>query len=159
MKSCMLFWLSASFLFGVDRYTKQLATAHLEPEERVTGIAGWYDWVLHYNPGATGGVFSGQSPLLILISSIAVLILIGFALRGGTNGSLWLMLGLGLMLGGTLGNLFDRILVGAVIDFIQPIGDNVIYNLADKGIRWGLFLSLFGLWRSQRALPSEEIKL
>ncbi|TCP52893.1 signal peptidase II [Tumebacillus sp. BK434] len=151
-KNLLAFWLSACFVFGLDRITKVWAERSLVPGEKVPGIAGWYDWSLYYNPGAAGGIFSGHTEFLITVSALAVLALVWYMKKGGHDGNLWLQVGLGLMLGGALGNLFDRVFYHHVIDFINPIGESYIFNIADKGIRYGLYLGLVGLIVSRRNL-------
>jgi len=155
-KSYSLFWLAACFVFALDRVTKRWAEHSLRLEESQPGIDGWYQWTLHYNPGAMGGILSGQIGFLILISCLTVAFILWFVHKGPHNRNLWLMIGFGLMIGGALGNLFDRVLYHHVIDFIHPVGETYIYNIADKGIRWGLYLGLFGLWKSNRRLAKEK---
>jgi len=142
----LFFWCTASVGFGVDRVTKIWAERTLPLDTPVPGLPG-YEWYLHYNEGAAGGL-DVPLGLLIGIGISAVLLLTWFAWAGRHDRNVWLLSGLGLMLGGTLGNLFDRVLLHAVIDFIHPIHDTVIYNVADKCIWWGLYLAVFGLWWS-----------
>lgn len=151
-KNLLVFWLSACFVFGLDRVTKVWAERTLALGEKVTGIEGWYEWSLYYNPGAAGGIFSGHVEFLITVSALAVFSLVWFMKKGVHDSNAWLQIGLGLMLGGALGNLFDRVFYHHVIDFINPIGESYIFNIADKGIRWGLYLGLVGLWLSRRNL-------
>ncbi|ASS75899.1 signal peptidase II [Tumebacillus algifaecis] len=151
-KNLLVFWLSASFVFAFDRVTKVWAERTLTLGEKVPGIDGWYEWSLFYNPGAAGGIFSGHLEFLITVSALAVIALVGFMVKGRHDRNLWLQIGLGLMLGGALGNLFDRVFYQHVIDFINPIGESHIFNIADKGIHWGLYLCLLGLWLSRRKL-------
>ncbi|MFD2170854.1 signal peptidase II [Tumebacillus lipolyticus] len=154
-RSQLVFWISTCFVFAVDRVTKVWAERTLQVGESVPGIDGWYDWTLYYNPGAAGGIFSGQLGFLIIVSSLAILALIWYMRKGQHDNNLVLQLGLGMMLGGAIGNLFDRVFYGHVIDFINPIDKSYIFNLADKGIRYGLYLGLIGLllvsWKRRRA--------
>ncbi|PWK11590.1 signal peptidase II [Tumebacillus permanentifrigoris] len=155
-RNYLFFWLSACLVFAVDRLTKVWAERNLQLGDSVTGIDGWYQWTLYHNPGAAGGIWSGHSGWLALISILAVLGILWFIYRGPHDRNLLLLLGLGLMFGGALGNLYDRVLYAYVIDFIDPVGKTYVYNLADKGIRWGLYLSIIGLWCSGRTLAKES---
>lgn len=152
----LLFWLVACIVFGLDRITKVWAETRLTLGRSVPGIEGWYEWTLYYNPGAAGGIFSGYVELLILISLAAAAGIILYVYKGAHDANLWLMLGLGLMLGGTAGNLFDRVMYHHVIDFINPVGETYIYNIADKAIRWGLYVSLVGLWLARRKVAKHN---
>lgn len=155
-KNYALFWLAASLIFALDRVTKVWAESTLSLGESVPGIRDWYEWTLYHNTGAAGGVLSGHVELLIFISVIAIAGILWFVHRGDHDANVWLLTGLGLMIGGALGNLFDRVCYHYVIDFIDPVSRDYIYNIADKGIRWGLYLGIFGLWRSRRRYIKEE---
>ena len=144
MRRAWLFWLSCLFVFGLDRATKEWAERSLPYHESVPGVEGLVQWTLLHNPGAAGGLLHGYVELLIAISTLAVLMIVWYAYKGPHDRNLCVLLGLGLMCGGTLGNLFDRIFFQYVIDFIDPIGGTFVYNIADKGIRWGMYLSLAG---------------
>jgi signal peptidase II len=137
-------------VFALDRVTKIWAESRLYLGDHVAGIPGWYDWTLYHNPGAAGGLLHGHIELLVLISVLAIASILWYLYKGKPNANWWMILGLGLMTGGALGNLFDRVFYQYVIDFISPVDRTYIYNIADKGIRWGLYLSLFGLWRSRK---------
>ncbi|KEO83215.1 signal peptidase II [Tumebacillus flagellatus] len=154
--SYLFFWLTASLVFGLDRLTKIWAESTLTLGNSVVGLDGWYHWTLYHNPGAAGGLWSGHADWLALISILAGLAILWFIYRGPHDRNIWLLLGLGLMFGGALGNLYDRLFYQYVIDFIDPVGANYIYNLADKGIRWGLYLAVLGLWFSGKRLAKES---
>jgi signal peptidase II len=154
----LLSGLMAAVVFALDRITKMWAVATLPYGEDVPGIASWVEWNLHYNPGAQGGMMSGQVEVLIAISAMATAALVWFVLWGPRKCNVWLQVGLGAMLGGTLGNLFDRVFYQHVIDFIHVVGSDVIFNVADKGIRWGLYCSFVGLLAAEvRGLVEREM--
>lgn len=156
MAKYRFFWLPVCFVFAIDRITKLWVSHTLRVGESVIGIPHWYRWTLYHNPGAAGGIFSDHLGVLIAIALVAVVGIVWFIYRGPHNANVWLFMGLGLMMGGAVGNLFDRLVFRYVIDFIDPIGGTYIYNLADKGIRYGLYLGLFGLWRSGRMIAKES---
>lgn len=153
--SYWFFWLSAVFVFGFDRLTKIWAQSALTLGDSVVGVKGWYDWTLFHNDGAAGGIWSGHTDWLALISIMAGVAILWFIYKGPHDRNRWLLLGLGLLFGGALGNLYDRLFYHYVIDFIDPVGANYIYNLADKGIRWGLYVSILGLWLSGKRLAKD----
>jgi signal peptidase II len=152
----LLFWLTACLVFALDRITKIWAETSLFLGDSVPGIPGWYEWTLYHNHGAAGGLLHGQVELLVFISVLALTLILWYLYKGNPNANWWIILGLGLMTGGALGNLFDRVFYHYVIDFINPVGRPYIYNIADKGIRWGLYLSLFGLWRTRKLVVNDN---
>lgn len=94
----------------------------------------------HYveNPGAAFGILRGQTGFLILAAAIIVVLLL-LTLRDAGRLSPLMYVGVGLLLGGALGNLVDRIRLGYVTDFIA-IGIWPKFNVADGAITVGLIL-------------------
>lgn len=111
-------------------------------------------FILHYNPGAILGTFSDLPPLLRVVSLStggAFLVSIYAAIQYLVpSRSLQLRIGMSLLLGGILGNVTDRILSGAVTDFIVLGVQNLTspaFNVADA-IQWvGYFFVVYGLVR------------
>jgi signal peptidase II len=123
--------------------------------EPVEVLPGFFNLVYVRNPGAAWGLFGGQQVFLILIS-VTVLILISVYRRRILNPTLDHRIALGLMLGGVLGNLIDRIKFGWVTDFLDfYIGDWhwPSFNVADSAIciALGLYL-LSSLWHARHPL-------
>ena len=81
-------------------------------------------------------------PVVLVIAALAFAILLGVFLAGAERRGLWLPIGL--LAGGAVGNLIDRILDGAVTDFIDP-PNWPAFNLADVEITIGVFL-LIGIY-------------
>jgi signal peptidase II len=69
--------------------------------------------------------------------------------------SLWVRLSLGLQLGGTLGNLMDRMIRGFVVDFIE-IGFLPIFNLADVAIVTGLAMLAYYFWQQEEVAAADQ---
>ncbi|MBR5232389.1 MAG: signal peptidase II [Clostridia bacterium] len=88
------------------------------------------------NTGMAFGMLSGK-PLLLAVIALAVLAAIGVYLhRHPVRG--WAAAGLGMLTGGALGNLFDRIFYGYVIDMLEPTFLRLfVFNVADAGITVG----------------------
>lgn len=121
-----------------------------------------------YNDGGIFGLFGTAAPVLALASIAVVVGIVAYQARSG-SAPLLLTVALGLLLGGALGNLIDRIRFGHVIDFVDMgLGDLRWYtfNVADASISLAitglLLLGLFGerweRWRRQRqeADPAER---
>src|SRR5262245_45690468 len=104
--------------WALDQATKAWAVRTLT-ELRFYGPVGL---VLHFNPGAIFGTFSHLPPILRVVSLStggAFLIFIYFAIQHLLpSRSLHLRIGMSLLLGGILGNITDRIVVGEVVDFV-----------------------------------------
>ncbi|MFD3747526.1 signal peptidase II [Nocardia sp. NPDC058633] len=132
----------AVVLFGLDLLTKCLAVALIDPGESVPIVGDFARFTLVRNPGAAFSMATGMTWLLTLI---AVAVVIGVIRIGRTLRSLWWAIGLGMVLGGALGNLVDRIfrypgpLQGHVVDFVA-IGWWPVFNVADSAIVCGAIL-------------------
>ncbi|MFI1240844.1 signal peptidase II [Nocardia salmonicida] len=132
----------AVVLFGLDLLTKCLAVAYIDPGESVPIIGDFARFTLVRNPGAAFSMATGMTWLLTLIAAAVV---IGVIRIGRTLRSLWWAIGLGMVLGGALGNLVDRIfrypgpLQGHVVDFVA-VGWWPVFNVADSAIVCGAIL-------------------
>lgn len=140
----------AVILLGLDLLTKSIIVANLKPGQPVSIIGDFARLSLVRNPGAAFSMATGMTWLLTLVATAVV---IGVVRIGRTLRSLWWAIGLGMVLGGALGNLVDRMfrapgpLQGHVVDFIA-IGWWPVFNVADSSIVCGaillVVLTLFG---------------
>jgi signal peptidase II len=148
-------WLAfvtiAIVVIVVDQLSKAWVRSTLAYGDHPTPVIG--DFVRVVFGQNTGGIFGlfGQSALLLAAGSVIVIgLIIGYEWREGSRS--WLLtLALGLLLGGAIGNLLDRLFYGYVTDFIDVgIGNTRFYtfNVADSAISVALFLliviALFG---------------
>lgn len=150
-RQVLLLLLVAAFVLAVDVATKVLAVKMLTPFQPVEIIGETVTWNLQRNSGAAFSMFRGSTWVLTLIAAGVV---IGIVWMGRRLVSKWWALGLGMILGGALGNLGDRIfrapapLHGQVVDFIS-IGWWPTFNVADSAVVGGAILlvalSLFGV--------------
>ncbi len=140
----------AAALLIADVITKSIVVATIEPGTHVRVIGDFATFTLVRNPGAA---FSMATGMTWVLSLIAVAVVIGVIRIGRTLRSMWWAIGLGMVLGGALGNLVDRLfrspgpLQGHVVDFIS-IGWWPVFNVADSSIVCGAILlvglTLFG---------------
>ncbi len=129
-------------LVGLDQLTKALAVAYIGPRGRVQVIPGFFDLVLWKNTGAAFGSLAGLPGarwLLVAVTIVALAVAAWLALGkfGGSRGTL---LAIGLICGGAVGNLIDRLRLGVVIDFVLLYYDRwywPAFNLADAAITVG----------------------
>jgi signal peptidase II len=135
----------------IDQVTKQIAEAQLSLHEPVNLIP-YFDWYLTYNTGAAFSLLAdagGWQRWLFTVIAIVVCVVIVQWIRKLPPEDSLAALSLGLILGGAIGNLIDRILLGHVIDYIQVwLGSYPFpaFNIADAAISVGaalLILSSF----------------
>lgn len=147
-----------------DRLSKILIQRSMTLFDLVSIIPGWLRIVHTENPGAAFGVLAEGNPFLrsiVLIGvSAAVLVFVVFALwgRGTSFNTALTRFGLSLILGGALGNLYDRVLHGAVTDFIEVYHGAwsfPAFNVADSAITVGAVLLMLDLLRPRRK-PLQE---
>jgi len=134
----------------LDVVTKVLAVKLLKPGEPVPIIGDTVTWTLVRNSGAAFSMATGYTWVLTLV---ALGVVGGIIWMGRRLVSTWWAVGLGMILGGALGNLIDRIfrspgpLRGHVVDFLS-IGWWPVFNVADPAVVGGAILlvglSLFG---------------
>jgi signal peptidase II len=140
----------AAVVLALDVVTKVLAVHLLTPGQPVSIIGDTVTWTLVRNSGAAFSMATGYTWLLTLIATGVV---IGIFWMGRRLVSPWWAIGLGMILGGAMGNLVDRFfrspgpLRGHVVDFLS-IGWWPVFNVADPSVVGGaallVALSLFG---------------
>lgn len=145
-RSLLVLACAAVFVLTLDQLTKWWAVATLPPGEPVPVLGEFLQWLFVRNPGAAFSLASGATWIFTLIALGVGVAIVWFAKR---IASLSWALFLGLLLGGTLGNLTDRLFrspgfpSGHVVDFIStPWMMPAIYNIADIAIVtcMGLFI-------------------
>jgi signal peptidase II len=143
----------------IDQFTKVwVRSTFVYGGEPLEIIPGFFNLVYVRNPGAAWGMLGGQQVVLITLSIVVFILLVIFH-RRVLNPTLDHRIALGLMLGGVLGNLIDRIKLGWVTDFLDfHIGTHHFpsFNVADSAIciAVGLYL-LSSLWHKSHPLKNE----
>lgn len=106
-------------------------------------VTGFLNWVLVGNSGVSFGLFQGAGLwVFIPIALIIAAILIGWLLRSGMR---WLVWPVGLIVGGAIGNVIDRLRFGAVVDFIDVHAAGYhwpAFNIADSAVFIGVAIVL-----------------
>jgi signal peptidase II len=140
---------------AIDQLAKAVVRAQIAPGEDVRVIGtNTLHLVNARNSGIAGGLLAGHSTALIVaVSAVALVGLLAVATRLAPRGGLaWLPVGM--VLGGGLSNLLDRLTSGAVTDWIVR-GHSGPMNLADQAITLGIVILLVLVWRGDRAERAE----
>lgn len=133
-----------------DQLTKRWIITHLqfgEPWNPISFLRPLVSLTYVTNTGAAFGLFPGGSDLFVGVAVLAVVGIVTYYVRLSLGQ--WLVeFSLGLMLGGAVGNLLDRLTHGHVIDFIDfkvwPV-----FNVADSSIVIGMLILAYHLWRDR----------
>mgnify|MGYP002652653087 CR=1 FL=1 len=150
--------LAAAVVVLVDQATKAAALGGLSQEERIPLLGDLLGLQLAFNPGAILSLGAGVTGLLTLLGVGAVVLLVVAAARARTG---WWAMGIGLILGGAIGNLIDRLFsppgfgVGHVTDFLA-YGNLFIGNIADIAIGIGVGLGILQVLLSHRSQTRSE---
>ncbi len=153
MAKNLSFWICAFFWLVLDQSTKMIVAQNVSLQD----LAIWKGVLhLHYltNSGAAFSLFSNGSSWLKWISFLASLGLILFGIFAKKLQK-WEKIGYGCILGGALGNGFDRFSKGAVVDFLDfRLINFPIFNCADVAINVGLIFLLIGWLRISRTVKN-----
>jgi signal peptidase II len=136
------FAILAVLVLALDQITKELIRAGFDPRESHRLFPG-FSLTRVRNEGIAFGLFPGRQAAVAILTVVA-LCAIAIALAGLVNRNATVAAGAGLLVGGSLGNLIDRLMHGAVTDFLDPARWPA-FNLADCGIVTGAALIVLGL--------------
>ena len=130
-QGCRLAWLAVPVVI-IDRLLKRAAAAALAPAGVRTAIPGVISWAYTENRGAAFSMLSTRAPWILIALTAALIIGILLYLLTHPDEPTLERAGLWLIAGGGLGNLWDRLLYGCVIDFIRlDFVHFAVFNPAD----------------------------
>ncbi|KTB82456.1 signal peptidase II [Pseudomonas syringae] len=153
-----LAWLWLTVLIVViDQASKYYFENALSLYQQIVVIPDIFSWTLAYNTGAAFSFLADgagwQRWLFALIAIVVSAVLVVWLKRLGRDDT-WLAIALALVLGGALGNLYDRIVLGHVIDFILVHWENRWYfpafNVADSAITVGAIMLALDMFKSKK---------
>lgn len=139
------YYLIAVLVFVLDYVTKKIIATQLAIGEQISVIGNFFLITSHRNRGAAFGILQGQRMFFIIITIVILTGIIWYIQSVRKTAKPWLLVGLGLVLGGAVGNFLDRARFGEVVDFLQfNFGSYQfpIFNVADSGIVCGVALIL-----------------
>jgi signal peptidase II len=140
----------------LDRWTKSWIQNQFDLNESISVIDGFFNITYVRNTGVAFGIFSSisspaKSVLLSIFTAVAALAVIGYSLRSPIGNRL-LQAALALVLGGALGNLYDRIAYGYVVDFLELYAGAYhwpAFNVSDSAITLGVVLLALDIIRNE----------
>ena len=153
-------WLSV-LVIAADQATKALILATIREGDGIA-VTPFFSIVLAFNTGAAFSFLSAASGwqrwFFVAIALAAAVVIVVLLRRGG---SLWYHTGLALILGGALGNVYDRLTLGKVVDFLLFHYAGWAYpafNVADSAITVGAAILIFDSLRKRDDDPARVAK-
>ncbi len=178
-----VFLVAALLVSGLDLWSKKAVFDALDvvniqtkdgrprvvSQDEYVVIEDWFEFEANYNYGAFSGWFARHTSALAIVSALAIAVIAGifvFHVKKAQVPEIAFALSLGLLLGGTLGNLYDRAVLAGVRDWIKWFvvidGEEWVwpnFNIADAGICVGVTLLLireFRIYLRERRARAEE---
>lgn len=156
----------AVLAIGLDQVTKWWILASVMDPPRVINVTPFFNLVLVWNRGISFGMFSNESMAGVWVLSLLALIIVGFLLNWLRKAeSTRVAVSLGLIIGGALGNVIDRVVHSAVLDFLDFYIGSIrwpAFNAADSFITVGAILliadSLFSRGSDQSKIELQDRK-
>ena len=149
----------AALVVLADRLTKIIIQQRMSPIAAIAVIPGWLRIIHTENPGAAFGMLADGNPwlrssILVGVSGLVLVFVAGalWSAKSSFTGVLT-RTALALILGGAVGNLYDRVIYGTVTDFIEVyrgIWSFPAFNVADSAITVGAILLMLDLARPRR---------
>jgi signal peptidase II len=161
-------FLASAGVFALDRVTKNIIRSHVSPWDNLSVIPSFFSIVHTENRGAAFGLFAESSSewrtLLLVALAFGVMLFITALLvqpsRGGLVPTQTLRTGLALVLGGAMGNVWDRVIRGGVTDFLEFYFGSYqfpTFNVADSAITIGAGLLLIDMWRGRHGHDEKHV--
>lgn len=147
-------WVTLIVVLVLDRLSKWVVQSNMTLGESRVVIPGFFHLTYILNPGAAFGMLQGQKWVLVTVSVIVLAALFYFQ-RKVPQGQKLMRVSMGLIGGGALGNLWDRLLTGKVIDFLDFRVWSYIFNIADSMIVIGGILLIILLMRMKEDTNDE----
>ncbi|MFZ0478479.1 MAG: signal peptidase II [Terriglobales bacterium] len=155
------YFLIAAAVLALDRYTKWLISHRLTMHDSIPVIPGFFRIIHTENPGAAFGIFADSpSPwkiAMLILFSVVALVIVSVLLWKSSHAMTSTGVGLSLILGGALGNLWDRIVSRRVVDFLLFYVRHYqwpAFNVADSAIVVGACLLVLEILFTKS--PSEQ---
>ena len=146
----MIIFFIALFVFSIDQIIKFYVLKYLYLGQEISVIKNIFSITFVANKGVAFGLFSNSNFPFVLIS-IAVLVCITLVFISLGKARFWIKIAYGLILGGALSNMLDRIRLGEVIDFLDfhiwPV-----FNIGDSAICVGVGIFVLNILKNKSQL-------
>lgn len=153
-------WLSV-LAFVLDQWTKHIVLDNMELYQSIQ-VTGFLNWTHVHNYGAAFSLLAdsgGWQRWFFTIIALVVSVVILWWLRQSTKEQVLLPVSFSLILGGALGNVYDRLLYGYVVDFIDVYYQQwswPAFNIADSAIFFGAVLLIIDMFKNGDPKESKE---
>jgi signal peptidase II len=150
------YWARASLPVHPDKCAiPDDIVAHKCVGTKVAVIDGFWDWRLSFNPGSAFGLFDSQGGARVFLSIVGILavLLMVLMVKKAKNDQRLLAIALGLVAGGAVGNLCDRIYFGVVTDFVlwhYHASEWPVFNVADVALVIGVGMMFFDVGKEPK---------
>ncbi len=148
----------AVVVIAADQITKWWIQTHLSPGESVPA-SGFFRLTYAQNTGAAFSIFWGMSDILILVEAVGAILLLLYIFLGYRRYPVLDVrlnsISVGLIFGGNLGNMLDRVRLGYVRDFVD-VGPWPIFNIADSATVVGVILMALSILLVSRESPDHH---
>jgi len=146
----LFFFLTIVFVIIGDQWSKLGIIAHFDYGESIILIRDFFNVTYVRNTGAAFGFLAAANPTFrvpfFLVVPIVAMVVLGFLYRDLPANAKWRAMALGLVSGGAIGNLIDRVRLGYVVDFLDFHYNTAYYfpafNVADSAICVGVTILL-----------------
>ncbi|HUS88361.1 MAG TPA: signal peptidase II [Desulfosporosinus sp.] len=146
----MLVWLTMIGVWIIDRFLKVLIQTNFIPGETLIVIPKVFHLTFVLNPGAAFGLMAGQTWIFV----VTALLVIGGVIYGQfriPRREMFIRLAIGMIGGGALGNLYDRLVIGRVVDYLDFQIWPYVFNFADSMIVLAVGLLMLLIYREEKA--------
>ncbi len=163
MKKTVAIAITIIFNIAIDQITKVIARLNLDPGKKIQIIGDYLVFIRVENRGAFLGILSDlpevmRTIVLSVLPTIAIIWFLVHIIRDDKMSRL-MVIGVSFMLGGGIGNLYDRIVYGSVTDFLHiDLGftQTGIFNVADMSIMAGGGLVLLEFFKNRKKNTTEK---
>ena len=140
----------ATFILVIDQIVKVSIDSFWRINEIITVIPNFFYFTKVYNDGAAWSMLDGSIKILIIVAVLALIFLINY--QKHFQNKYRNIIAFGLIYGGLLGNLVDRIIYGYVIDYIKILIGSYnfpVFNIADVAIVSGFILLIYAVIKGE----------
>ena len=143
-----------------DLITKKIVVAKMDLYEEIPVINGIFHWKYIQNKGAAFGMLADRREVFLIISTVAIIAMAIYLIITRCDRLFW-MIGIGMLVGGGIGNMIDRISLGYVVDFIYvALIDFAVFNIADCfvciGVAILMYLSILDIIRDYQKEKAQK---